>query len=246
MAKVPAQHSRIYFDEFELTGFLNATELQIKQETIPVTTFADAGPRRLVGNYDDESVHNGFFDGADNAFDERAFVDLSTDEEHYLGQGFGAVTVEGGIIYETIKRLREKPVSAQIGGAVLLHLTADGAGGAARSTVLSYVSATGTGNRTGRNQGATVAGQTYQAVFRVVSVAGTGSITLKIQESQNDGGADAYADIAGLTETFTAVGVSRKTTIAATEAWKRLSISAFSGFTSAFVLVTGGVVQQGS
>ena len=53
---------------------------------------------------------------------------------------------------------------------------------------------------------------------------------------------DLYADIAGMTTTLTAAGVARLTTTAATEAWKRVNIQAFTG-TSAVIVVTGGVVQ---
>ena len=91
--------------------------------------------------------------------------------------------------------------------------------------------------------GASTAGQTFAVVYRILAVSGAGSITLRVQESANDGAPDAYADITGLTETFTAVGAVRDTVTIATEAWKRLSVQAFSGFTSVTILVTAGIVQ---
>lgn len=242
MAKSPAHSSFVYADEFNLSGYLNAFELGVDQENIDVTTFADAGPRRLVGNYQHKGSVSGFFDGVDNAFDEQVYVDLNTDEDHYLLKGPGAIA-EGGIGYEQIIRLAGQPRSGQNGGAVLLNFSDEGSGGIARSTVLRSAAITTTGNGTGRNMGASTSGQVFQVVFRVISVSGSGTIAMKIQESQNDGGADAYADVSGLTSgSLTAVGVVRVTTTAATEAWKRVVISTFSGFTSVTVLVTAGIV----
>lgn len=242
MAKVPAHPTRVYFDEFDISGFINGTEFKLKQQTIPVACFSDTGPRRLVANHDHDADHMGFFDGATGQFDAQAFIDMNTDEDHYLGQAFGSAAA-AAIIHEQIVRLSEQPRSGGEGGAVLLNLKADGSGGVARSTILTTGAFAVDNNGTGRNLGATISGQTFQAVFRVIAYSGLTNVLLKIQESQNDGGADPYADIAGLTNTFTAVGVARKTTTAATEAWKRAVVDV-TGTGSATVLVTAGVLQN--
>lgn len=70
MAKVPANLTRVWVDEFALSGFINATSLKFKQETPVTTAFADAGPRRVAANYDwDESISGGndFASGAVDA-----------------------------------------------------------------------------------------------------------------------------------------------------------------------------------
>ena len=52
MAKYPANpNSRVYFDEFDLSGVLNSMSLSIDQATPVVTCLSDAGPRRIVGGY---------------------------------------------------------------------------------------------------------------------------------------------------------------------------------------------------
>jgi hypothetical protein len=56
---------------------------------------------------------------------------------------------------------------------------------------------------------------------------------------------DAYADVAGLAHTFTTPGVFRATTMAATEAYKRVVVSGFVG-TNALILVTAGVPSRPS
>ena len=240
MGKVSNLATRVYFDEFDISGAINATDLSFEQERIPVACFSDSGPRRLVGNYDHKATLNGFFDGASSGFDPQAFIDLNTDEDHYLTQLFGANAI-GSKGYDTICRLMEQPRSGGVGGAVLLNLSVEGSRGAVRCTVLCNTAITVTGNQSGQNMGATTAGQTFQVIARVLSAAGSGSIAFAVQES-SDGGADPYSTISGLTGTFNGLGANRLTTTAATEAWKRVTITTFTGFTSVTLLVTAGVV----
>lgn len=241
MAKFPARGGRAWIDAFALGGSINSMSQDIEQERAVVTCLADVGPRRLVGNYDHKHEHLGFFDGVALEFDPQAFVHLNTDEDHYLAQAFGSAN-EGDVVYEAIIRLREQVRSGGLGEAVLLNIQADGSNSLSRGLILRNAAVTGTGSGTGRNLGATVAGQTFQAMYRVLAVSGAGSITVRTYQSQNDGAGDAYTEIAGLAATFTAIGRQRFTTTAATEAWKQTVVSAFSGFTSVTLLATAGVV----
>lgn len=238
-AKASNANTRVYLDKYDISGYFNAAELSVKSEMAGVTAFSDVGPRRVAGNYDHSGRHNGFFDGVGGAVDEIVDALRGSGADHYLCQLFGANAL-GSIAYEQVVMMAEEPRSGQVGGAVLLNLSTEGSNGVSRGLVLSNRTATGTVNETGQNQGATTAGQVYQTVIRVISGTFT-SITIKLQESQDDGGADLYADIAGLSVTLTAAGVSRLTTTSATEAWKRAVVSAFVG-TNAVILVTGGVV----
>lgn len=241
MAKGPAKNTRVWIDEHALSGYLSAVDFKVDQETIKVDTFSDDGPRRLVGNYDHMLTLNGFFDGADDAFDEIVFANLKTDELHYAFSSFTGAA-EGAVGYEGAVRLKSDPRSAAVGQAVLLNIESEGAGPVSRSTILRAAAITGTGDGTGQNLGATILGQVTVVTFRVLAVSGTGSITLQVHQSQDDGDMDAYASVAALASgALTAVGVVQKTTTAATEAWKRVTVSAFSGFTSVTVLVTIGV-----
>lgn len=242
MAKLPAKTARLWVDEFPLSGYLSAITWKLDQETIKVDTLSSDGPERVVGNYDGHMISlNGFFDGVDGAFDELAFSDLNTDEDHHAFVAFGGTT-EGSVGYEGPIRLKSQPRSAASGQAILLNLESEGAGPVARANILRTATVTATGNGTGQNLGATTSGQLFVVVFRVLAKTGTGSIAMKIQGSSDDGGGDAYADISGLVSgTLTDVGCVRVTTTAATEAYKRLVVSTFSGFTNATILVTAGV-----
>lgn len=243
MAKIPAKTARLWIDEHALTTYLSAADLKFDQETIKVDTLASDGPERLVGNYDFTTSFQGFLDAADDAFDEIAYTNLQTDEEHHA---FLALTgsTEGSIGYEGPVRLKSQPRSAAIGQAVLLNLELEGAGPVARATILRSAALTGTGAGTGQNLGATLSGELLVVTYRILAVSGSGSIVLQTHESSDDGGGDAYASIAALASgTLTGVGVTRVTTTGATEAWKRVSCTTFSGFTSVTALVTIGVAK---
>lgn len=82
-------------------------------------------------------------------------------------------------------------------------------------------------------------GGTYAVIFRVLTFDGT-DITLKIEHDPAEGG--GYAAIAGLTATFTDIGVERDTTAAVLDDWRQVAITG--DFTSALILVTAGVVRE--
>ena len=239
MSKQPANAIRVYLDEFDVSGVLNSTNLAVQPNTPAVTSFSDTGPRRVLGPYDYDTSHLGFFEGDSGLYDENMHALLSATGEHYLTQLFEGAT-ENTIAYDSLIHVTGQPRSAQFEGAVLLNFDGAGQKGLTRGLVLGAVTTTGAENRTGRNQGTTASGTTYAVVFRVLTFSGT-NITLKIQESSDDGSGDAYGDVSGLTSgALSAVGVVRATTTSATEAWKRLNISGT--FTSCLILVTAGVV----
>lgn len=236
--KIAAKSVRVYLDKYDLSGDLNSTSQSFNVETPVVTCFNHTGPRRLEGNYDTEDSDLGFFDGDTAAYDAILASIVGDGIDHYLGKTFG--TTEGDTAYEKIVRISGQPRAGGIGGAVLLNFDAKGAGGAYRGVILRSATVTGAGNGTGQNLGATVSGDEFAVTFRLLSFTGT-NITLKVQGSSDDGGGDAYADIASLTSgALTAIGVVRVSTTAATEAWKRLNVSGT--FSSALILVTCGQV----
>ena len=239
MAKVAAHGTRIYLDQYDLSGYLNSSEQTVDQETPVVTCFSDTGPRRVVGNYDYSHNDLGFFDGTDDAVDEIVHALLENASDHYLTKLFGA-SAEGGVAYDSLVSLTRKPQSGAVGGAVLLNVESAGRNGMARGNVLANAAVVAAGNRAGVNQGIKASGPTYAVIFRVLAFVGT-NITLKVQESSDDGAGDAYVDVASLTSgALTAIGVVRATTTAALESWRRVNISGT--FTSATILVTAGVV----
>ncbi|OFW68306.1 MAG: hypothetical protein A2Y74_05980 [Actinobacteria bacterium RBG_13_63_9] len=236
MAKVPAKSAAVYFDEFVFSGYLNSTDQTVTPETPVTSALSDAGPRRVMGNYDVSHSDQGFMDTADDSYDEQLFTAMVEAGDHYLGKMFAGIA-EGAVAYESVVKISGEPRSAAVGGAIVLNFDSQGSGGIFRGVVLRSGAAV-VGNGAGQNLGATVAGQELAVVFRVIAVAG-GNIQMHIE----GGAADPPAvDIAGLTTTLmVAPGVERVSTIAATDAWKRVVTAGT--FTSATILVTIGVVM---
>ena len=239
MAKYAANAFRNFLDLYAISGYINSTEQTINQETPVTTCFSDAGPRRVPGNYDVQHVDNGFFDGVALAWDD-ILAALVANDDHYLGK-CPEGSAENAVAYESIVALTGKPLSAQIAGATLLHLQSAGRGGLFRGLVLGSVTSTGAETRTGRNMGVTTAPAEFAVVFRLLTFTGT-NITITVEGSSDDAAGDPYALITGLTSgALTAAGVVRVSTVATTEAWKRVRVAGT--FTSALVLVTAGTVR---
>ena len=150
MAKKAAHGSRFWLDEFPLSGYLTSSSLKVGQETVNVATFADTGPRRVVGNFDHTGDWSGLFDADDGALEPVLAVDGWTDEDHYLAHAFGSAS-EADLIYERVVRLKERPLEAKGGQALLLNFTDEGSGSLVRGHILRSAAVTGTGNGTGQN-----------------------------------------------------------------------------------------------
>lgn len=241
MAKQAARAVRLYWDEHPLHCSLNSATLAITQMTPDATTFCDDGPRVVVDNYGYSSDFGGFSDYDEDALDE--ILNAGLGSEHVYGVfpvSTGSLPTEGAACYEGLVALSSRAQTWQVGNAAAFSATAVGAGGLVRGTVLRAASVTGTGNGTGRNVGATT-GEQVAVVFRVLG-GDFASITIDVQQSSDNGGGDAYSNVSGLTSgALTAPGVVRVTTSAATEAWKRVNVSAFTG-TDALIVVSIGVV----
>jgi hypothetical protein len=240
VAKQASSSVRVWLDHYPWSAFLTGLTFKVDQKTDEATALSDAGPRRVVDNYDHSDSLTGLFDGTDDSFDEQAQAAFADGADHYLLKCYAGTTV-GSVAYESIAVVSGEPLEVKRGKAIARNVDTKGSNSLSRGLVMLNQTATGTLNGTGYNQGVTAVGTEYQMVVRVLS--GTfSSITVKIQGSQNDGSPDAYSDITGLAVTRTTAGVSRASVVIATEAWKRAIVSAFSG-TSAVVMVTAGTVQ---
>ena len=78
MVKFPANpNSRVYFDEFDLSGVLNSTSLDVDQSTPVTTGLGTTGPRRVPGGYDVKASDLGFLEPTDDGYDEQLFAALT-------------------------------------------------------------------------------------------------------------------------------------------------------------------------
>lgn len=74
MSKIAARNLDVTVNSVALEGFIDSYDLNIKPETPVVTTFADAGPRRVQGNYDWDQQFGGSADFASGQSDASIFA----------------------------------------------------------------------------------------------------------------------------------------------------------------------------
>ena len=253
-----AKNARVYYDWWKVGEFANATNLDITRDAAETTAFEDAGKTFVGGKYGAAGGFAGFLDLADDGFDEVQFADIN-DGEHLILRCLQGTT-QGYPAYETNELSTGSSRAADIGNVAQLTWNGQASDRIVRGVVLTSgeQAVTTTGNTTGVEVGAASSTQTMVVTARVLAVSGAGSITLKVQGSSDNGAGDAYAQVTGWTLseadpgtnvniasadeiTFTGKGVGRFTRTGATEAWLRINVSAFSGFTSVTLLVTAGV-----
>jgi hypothetical protein len=249
------KNARVYYDFYKMSDFANAWDINFTQDAAETTAFEDAGKTYVPGKYGHSGSVSGFIDVSSGGFDTVEFADL-VDGEHLLlrlPQG----TTQGYAAYETNELNTGTSRAAEIGNVWLLNWSGQGTDRAMRGAVLSVgeQAITATGNTTGLNYGIQASTATVVVTLRVLSVSGMGSVTFLPQGSSDNGAGDAYAAITGWTlsevdpgtnvnigtadqATFTGIGLARFTRTGATEAWMRINVSAFSGFTSVTLLAT--------
>jgi hypothetical protein len=261
---IHAKNTKVYYDCYRVSPWASSTGLTFAADAVEYTPLEDGFKLFTQGKASaNGSTINGFMDVGpviDSGFDAIEFADLN-DGKHYIlraPQGTGI----GGVAYETVEASTGTSRAMDIANVAMLNWSGQPTEEFWRGMVITAgeQAFTATGEGTGVEVGATTAtlpAQRMEVVIRVVSVTGAGSIGFQIQESSDDGVGDAYADItlsaetptqglvtyAANTATFTGVGTIKLYTTAATEAWKRLQVSAFATFTSVSVIVTCGIAD---
>lgn len=245
MARQAGKLAEIYVNEYNLTGRTSMIELAVDNQLIDVTCFGDTGLEFVEGLYGFKLTQNSFLDPADDNIDENLWDEINASSAALVGYAPAGTGTQGNVVYEMSAWVDEQPRPLNVAGAALLNCTWQGTTSLVRGTLLVNEAVTGTGVVSGSNQnvGATSSGTTFVAVFRCLSVTGTGSLNINVEESSDDGSTDPYALISGISQTFTGVGAARKATTSATEAWKRINVNAFTGFTSATIMVVVGTLQ---
>lgn len=226
-----------YLDEIEVTCALNAADFGIERAVVDARTFC--GNNQIPGNRTAMASFGGFgLFGADD-YEEKLSARMASGADVNRLTIFG--NAAGARAYEVLGPLGKESHAWK--AAELLGLSGEIPKGQSLTRgVALHVNQTftATGAQTGQQHEATTSSQVFVATIRVKSVSGSGSVTFAVQESQDNGAGDAYANIAGASATFTAVGIQRITVSSATELWKRINISAFSGFTNVVATICVG------
>ena len=241
MGKVPGTGTRVYLAEFNLSGFGTAFVLGIEQVNPASAAMSDVGPRRVPAEYDWTGDLTSLFDGVDDQLDE-IFDNVRLGTSGQLAAQpllyAPAGDAVGDVAYEGLVSVNATPFQSRRNEVAMLNGQFEGRAGISRGEVNFNASVSGTGAQTSRNPGASAVDIEKQVVARVIS--GTFTVLdFDIQESSDDGGGDAFADVVGWDFAFTAAGFLRKTITIAHEAWLRVNVDAFTG-TSALLLVTIG------
>lgn len=256
-----AAHSkgaRVYYDCYRVSTWASASGLTFTSDAAETTPIEEEYKTFVQGKASASgSTINGFMDvTATTGFDVVEFADLN-DGKHYIARILPTATARGATAYETVESSTGASRAMDIANVAMLNWSGQPTKQFFRGFALTAgeESITGTTELTGVNVGASTATtQRCEVVIRVTAVDGAGSVGIQIQESSDNGSGDAYADItlsaesptqglvsyAANTATFTGVGTIKLYTTAATEAWKRVQVSAFAGFTSVNIVVTCG------
>lgn len=249
MGKVHSAQLRLYFDEVNISALANKWSRKIKVDTADVSNFGGGGHKEyLEGMYDFTGDFTGFFDDTDDGWDEVAFARVMDGNDHYAGQVIAATkaaaAAAGDTCWEDVVHWTDQPREFDIGSALILSGSLQGTGGTAKGLVNYAGTVTATGAKSGADHGATTAPTVCVVTYRVLSVSGSGTLAIALEECDTDtpGSYAAVAALASGTITVNAgvcdTPVVRKTTAASTKRWKRINVTTFATITSATLLVT--------
>jgi hypothetical protein len=136
MAKFAGKALNFTVNAVAIEGSMNDSTLNITQETPEVTTFADAGPRRVVGNYDYTIDLKGMPDFASGNSDATVFALVGSSGVATGWDPTGASAATNDPNYDSTNMvLGSYSISAKVGGAV--EMTATLLGNAALTRAVS-------------------------------------------------------------------------------------------------------------
>ena len=246
MARIAGKSTDIYIDTHAVEGYASSFTFGVDVNLPEVTTFDDAGATFVEGKATPNFTMNAFFDPTDDKSDEIIDGALTgTSEIFYTPSG---MTI-GNIGYHFQSNLVNKTIENPVDGATALNVEGQSGSNFGRHAVLytagtTALSATGavTASRvdTGSTSivGSLSAGTVKRATLRVTAVSGSGTATIKIQDSSSSG--SGYADFVAFAQIS---GVSTQT-VSTTDACNRylqINVTQYSGLTNFNCVVTFGV-----
>lgn len=235
MATFAANNITTWLAGFDVTGYLNQTQLGIELDALDSTAFGPAvvGRSRVAGLESVASSVNGLADFADDAIDEQAFAALGGSAQPLTQSVDG---LEGSVAYFFQARHFSYQVFGQVGELTPFSLAAQNAKGngsasvgAIRGRVLkakANVSATGA-TGTAYQLGAASSTQYLYAALHVFSAGTTITAVLESDSDNTFGSATTQATFGPITT----VGGTWATRVAGpiTDTWYRLRVTAVTG-----------------
>jgi hypothetical protein len=133
MAKRAARDADLTLNSVSLEEHINDISLKVKQETPEVTAFADAGPRRVAGNYDWDSSIKASADFVAGSIDATLFGLLGSAGVTFAFDPTGATAAANDPNYDGTVLLGDMEISAKSGGAAEISASLVGASALARA-----------------------------------------------------------------------------------------------------------------
>ena len=134
MAKQPAKNLNVTVNAVAMEDDLTGASLDIKQETAVVTSFADSGPRRVVGNYDYTMALDGVPDFAAAQSDATLFAMIGSAGAATAFEPTGGVVGAADPHYDSTSSVLESySIKAAVGQAVTFNASLAGNSALARA-----------------------------------------------------------------------------------------------------------------
>jgi hypothetical protein len=133
MAKRAARDTNLSLNAVALENFLGSYTQDLQQENIVTTGFADAGPRRVVANYDHNLSLDGNNDFASGALDATIFGLLGSAGVASDLDPTGAVAGPSAPHYTSTQVLESYSIKGGIGQAVTFSAKTNGAAALTRA-----------------------------------------------------------------------------------------------------------------
>ncbi len=242
MAIPHGKDTRIYVDEFNISGDSNSVDPTFTTETAETQGMGGTAHKtRIAGQRDTKLSIASFFNAGTGNVE-----DVVTD--YALAAETGTLTVcpDGVADSAPAYTVREavcasmKP-PAKLGAAVALAHDWEATSPADRELVIYEASPTGTATGAAIDFGSVGVALMGAAVIHCTSVTGSGTIDVHLHQSSDDGGGDPYADLTGGAFTqLTGVGHERITWAGACERYVKAVIT-IAGFTACTLLVVGKI-----
>lgn len=134
MAKVAAKSVNITINSVSLEDDIDNFTTSVTQENATVTAFADAGPRRVVGNYDHKLSVSGNADFASGQSDATLFGLLGSAGVSTGVDPTGNSAGTNDPNYDSTHVLGSYSISGQVGGAVKFSAELEGTAALTRAT----------------------------------------------------------------------------------------------------------------
>lgn len=180
--------ARLYLDAWDLSGDINKIAVQYGTELQDATTFLNQGGKARKGGLETMSLAlEGFWDGGIDLADEVLFQRIGLVDVPVTVAPSKAL--EGDPAFSFLAGFASYAPGASVGEMLKFSVDAEGSAGQAmaRGILIHNATRSGNGNGTAFNQGLVGSGQKLYAILHVLSIAGGGTWTMKVQSDDAQG-----------------------------------------------------------